>query len=279
MSICYYNGQFRPVGECRLPVTDLVVQRGVGVFDSIRIYDGNPFALGEHLERLRRSAEGAGINCGGIIEHLYDVIREGAKRPDCPDGGNCIVKAYITGGDVNNCGSFPEPRYFVVYEPGPGNNEEGYKNGVVLEPTTAERQYPLVKSINYLFGIIQSAGKPDTLECLYCPKGNITETLRSSFFLYKDGKIVTAPVGRVLGGITRSIVLELARENGFTVEERCPDISELSEASEAFLTNVWNEVMPVVRVGDTVIGSGKPGPTAARLLELFRSSMHRWDDK
>ena len=279
MSICYCNGEFRPAGECGLPVTDLVVQRGVGVFDSIRVYDGNAFALREHLERLRASAESAGIACGGIIDSLYDVIREGAKRPDCPDGGNCIVKAYITGGDVNNCGSFPEPRYFVVFESGFGPNDELRKRGVALEPTTAARPYPTVKSINYLFGIIHSAGKQDVMECLYCPSGEITETLRSSFFLFKDGRIITAPVGRVLDGITRGIVLELAREDGFIVEERCPLVSELSEASEAFLTNIWNEVMPVVRVGDRVIGDGRPGTVALRLQELFRSSMHRWADK
>lgn len=279
MSICYYNGEFSPAGECGLPVTDLVVQRGVGVFDSIRVYDGNAFALREHLERLRGSAESAGIKCGGIIDSLYGVIRDGAKRPDCPDGGNCIVKAYITGGDVNNCGSFPEPRYFVVFESGLGSNDELRKKGVALDPTTAERPYPTVKSINYLFGIIHAAGKRDVMECLYSPGGEITETLRSSFFLYKDGRIITAPVGRVLGGITRGIVLELAREDGFIVEERCPLVSELSEASEAFLTNIWNEVMPVVRVGDSVIGDGRPGAVALRLQELFSSSMHRWADK
>ena len=279
MSICYHNGKFSPVGECRLPVTDLVIQRGVGVFDSIRLYDRNAFALREHLERLRGSAEGAGIKCDGIIERMYDIIREGAKRADCPDDGNCLVKTYITGGDINDCGSFCEPRYFVIFEGGYPSNDVNLKNGVALQPTAVERPFPTIKSITYLFGIMQSVGMRDVLECLYCPRGEITETLRSSFFLCKGEKIITAPVGRVLGGVTRGIVIELARENGFEVEERCANVSELSEASEAFLTNVWNEVTPVVRIGDRVIGSGKPGPVAVRLQELFRASIHRWADK
>lgn len=280
MSISYFENEFRPTGDCRLPITDLVIQRGVGVFDSIRIYDRKAFALAEHLKRLEDSAEGAGIrNYGGIIEDMYGIIREGVKRADCPNHGDCIVKAYITGGDVNDCGYFPEPRYFVIFEEGPAILAEEYATGVALQPTTVERPYPLVKSINYLFGLMQSAGKANVLECLYCVDGKATETLRSSFFICKDGKIITAPVGKVLGGVTRNIVVELARENGFQVEERCPLLSELAAADEAFLTSSWKEVIPVVKIGDTTIGNGKPGPVAVHLGKLYKSALGRWLDK
>lgn len=279
MSICCYEGEFRPAADCRLPVTDLSIQRGIGVFDSIKLYDRHAFALTEHLNRLEESAKGSGIVVGDIIDKMYGIIRTGAKREDCPDGGTCIVKPYITGGDTNTFGSFPNPRYFVIFEAGPPIKEEDYKVGVVLQPTAEERLYPMVKSTNYLSGFMQSAGMPDVLECLYCPGGEITEALRSSFFICKDGKIITAPVGRVLGGVTRSIVVTLAHENGFTVEERCPLVSELATADEAFLTSTWKEIMPVVRVGDTLIAGGKPGPVAAHMRKLFRESMHRWLDK
>jgi branched-chain amino acid aminotransferase len=89
---------------------------------------------------------------------------------------------------------------------------------------------------------------------------------------------VTAPVGEVLGGVTRNIILELARGAGIAVEDRCPEESELSAADEAFLTSSWKEVMPVVRVGDVVIGNGRPGPIAQKLQAMFRSSLERWLD-
>lgn len=279
MSICFIDGAFRPTEECRLPVTDMVIQRGVGVFDSIRLYDRKAFALSEHLERLKESAKGAGIRVDGIVERMFDTIREGARRDDCPNEGNCLVKPYITGGDVNDCGRFPEPRHFVIFEEGPPICAEEYKTGVALQPTSVERLHPLVKSTNYLFGLMQSAGMSDVLECLYCPGGEVTETLRSSFFACLGGKIVTAPIGRVLGGITRNIVLKLARENGFTVEERCPLLTELPSANEAFITSTWKEVMPVVRVGDVRINQGKPGPVAAHLQKLFRASFDEWLDR
>ena len=277
MSISFFEGRFVPTEKCALPITDLVIQRGVGVFDSIRLYERRPFALDEHMQRLADSAKQAGIYCDdSIIETLAKAVREGAKRDDCPDGGDCIGKVYITGGDENNHGRFPHPRYFAIFESGPPITAEEYKTGVALYPAPEGRPYPLVKSINYLFGFMQSAERDDVLECLYCPDGEVTESLRSSFFMCKDGRIVTAPVGRVLGGVTRTVVVELARENGFEVEERCPRLDELKDADEAFLTSSWKEVMPVVRVGDIRIGGGRPGPVAAHLQKLFRSNMHRW---
>lgn len=279
MTICFYQGRFLPARETAIPVTDLAIQRGVGVFDSIRLYGRRAFALREHMDRLESSARGAGIACDGIIADIRDVVREGAKRDDCPDGGDCLAKTYITGGDVNNHGCFPEPRWFVIFESGPAMREEEYREGVALNPTTERRPYPLVKSINYLFGFIPGAGQDDVMECLYCPDGKVTETLRSSFFVCRGGKILTAPIGEVLGGITRNIVVALARENGFAVEERCPTVEELYTADEAFVTSSWKEVLPVVRVGDRKIGNGRPGPVAAHLRKIFRESMERWLDR
>jgi branched-chain amino acid aminotransferase len=281
MSICYINGAWEPAAKCSLPVTDLVIQRGVGVFDSLRIYNRRAMAMAEHMKRLEESARMAGINVsdGKIMADIENAVRAGAKRPDCPESGNCLAKTYITGGDDNEHDTFPHPRHFVIFEGGPAISPEEYKTGVALEPTAERRPYPLVKSINYLFGMMQSAERDDVLECLYCPDGCVTETLRSSFFICKDGKIITAPLGKVLGGVTRNIVIELARGDGFTVEERCPGVSELATCDEAFLTSSWKEVMPVVRVGKTVIANGKPGPVAAHLQKLFRANFEKWLDK
>jgi branched-chain amino acid aminotransferase len=279
MSICYFEGAFRPVSECRLPVTDLVIQRGVGVFDSLRLYEGKPFAAAAHMERLENSAKAAGMNISGeTINEITRVIREGARRPDCPDSGECVIKPYITGGDSVDRGFFPNPRWFVVFEGGMTVHPEEYENGIALQPTRESRPYPLVKSVNYLVGLMQEAGRSDILECLYCPGGHVLETLKSSFFIISGGKLITAPVGSVLGGVTRSIVIQLARENGIQVDERIPDISELETADEAFLTGTWKEVLPVVRVGDTVIGGGKPGPITRRLHGIYRENLRRWLD-
>ena len=279
MSLCYFNGKFAPLSECSLPITDMVIQRGVGAFDSIRVYSGKPFAMKEHLERLAGSAAGAGIIADQIIAELPDIIREGLKQPGTPveDG---IVKPYITGGDVNNKGKFPNPRFFVIFETAHKPTEDELKNGIALEPNRLDRPFPLIKSTNYLFGLIPlSRTDKEYFESLYItPDGEITEALSSNFFLCKDGRIITAPVGRVLRGITREIILTLAKENGFTIEERCPLESELCDSQEAFITGSVKEILPVIRIGSQMIGNGKPGPVSQHLERLFLSNMKRWMD-
>ena len=279
MVLCYYNGRFSPVSECALPLTDMAIQRGVGAFESIRIYDGTPFAMKQHLERLAGSAAGSGIMAEEIIEKLPGLIREGLALPDNKNFDG-LVKPYITGGDVNNKGSFPNPRFFIIFDEVHKPTDEEKKNGIALEPNRVARPFPLIKSTNYLFGLIPlSKTQRVNFETLYItPEGEITEAMSSNFFLYKDGKIITAPVGKVLKGVTRDIIITLARENGFTVEERCPLESELASADEAFITGTVKEILPVVRVGAQQIGSGRPGPVAQNLQHIFLKNQQRWMD-
>jgi branched-chain amino acid aminotransferase len=282
MSICYIDGAFRPTGEASLPLTDLAIQRGVGVFDSMKIMKKKVLAITAHMKRLEESAICAGmkIEGTGIIEDITRVLREGACRDDCPgDGDSAMAKAYITGGDAIERGFFTDPRYFVIFEEVSSMFSEGLNKGVALQPTSERRPYPAVKSINYLFGLMQAAGLDDVFECLYCPDGYATETLRSSFFICREGRIATAPGGTVLNGVTRNIVIELAKADGFTVEERLPKTSEFAAADEAFITNSLCGVLPVIRIGDTIMADGKPGPVSTRLIELYDANIERWLDK
>ncbi len=279
MAICYYNEKFSPITECALPLTDMAIQRGVGAFESVRIYEGAPFAMAQHLERLAGSAAGSGIMAEPIIKRLPEIIREGIALLDDKNFDG-LVKPYITGGDVNNKGSFPSPRFFVIFDEVHKPTDDEKRNGIALEPNHVARPFPLIKSTNYLFGLIPlSKAQRVNFETLYItPEGEITEAMSSNFFLCKGGKIITAPVGKVLKGVTRDIIITLARENGFQVEERCPLESELAEADEAFITGTVKEILPVVRVGARQIGGGRPGPVAQNLQHIFLKNRHRWMD-
>ena len=116
----------------------------------------------------------------------------------------------------------------------------------------------------------------EAYDILYCPGGEITECGHSNFFLIRDNKIITAPLSRVLKGTTRSAVIELARSEGYTLEERCPLWSELTGASEAFITGSMKLIVPAVKIGGITIGDGKPGKITMRLFELYRKYMERW---
>jgi branched-subunit amino acid aminotransferase/4-amino-4-deoxychorismate lyase len=276
MSICYYRGSFVPLEECRIPVTDLAILRGIGVFDSIRTYGKDIFALREHIERLSESAKKCGIEAEEIIKQLPDIIKRGVRHESLPDK-DLVIKPYITGGRINDHGRFPEPDFFVIFEEAHVLTREELNRGVALRPVYSQRPFPEAKSTNYLTGYVpMKEAKPNEFEALYIVNGEITESTASSFFLCKDGKIITAPVGKVLRGITREILVTLLKENNFKVEERCPLESELAQADEAFISGSIKEVLPVVRVGDQTIGNGHPGPVSKHIHKIYLSNLKRW---
>ena len=233
----------------------------------------------EHLERLTSSTQKLHIEADNILPRLPEIIREGVKQLGAPVCDR-LIKPYITGGKVNDRGRFPEPDFFVTFEDAHVLTKDDIIRGAALVPNHVGRPCPEAKSTNYLLGYLPLASSSeDVFEALYIDNGEVTESTASSFFLCRNGKIITAPVGRVLHGITREIILTLAREDGFKVEERCPLESELADAQEAFITGCVKEVLPIIRVGKYIIGNGKPGPVAQHLRHLFLANKERWLDK
>ncbi len=267
MSLCYCNASFVPIESAVLPVSDLAFQRGIAVFDTVRTYSGRPFALSRHLERLAFSAALSHITLPLPLDEIGDIIREGVSRFP----GDSLAKVFITGGDVERDGTFPFPRLLVLFTPLSPVPEEVYTKGVALSLLPEERHFHPVKSINYMLPF--SSRSAGTFEPLYCPGGEITESATSSFFAVRDGLLVTAPDSRVLRGITREIIIEIARENELPVELRCPALEEISSFSEAFVTGSVKEVAPVVKIGALTVGRGSPGPVTLRLLDLFRKTV------
>jgi branched-chain amino acid aminotransferase len=276
MSICYLNGTYVPLREACLPVTDLAIQRGIGVFDSLRTYGRRPFALTPHLERFFASAEQVHMTPPLSMDELRRIIREGISRMD--GDGEVLVRPYLTGGDENRNGTFPSPRLFVLFEPVRRFDDRCYQDGVALLPLPQPRPHPSVKTIDYLAPSVAKGGRAEFFEALYCPDGEITEAASSSVFLAIEGVLVTAPLSRVLSSITRQVVLTLARESGFSVEERTPRLEELRIAQECFLASSMKEVMPVIRIGNILVGNGRPGPATRRLHHLFLQNVERWLD-
>ena len=270
--LCYINGQFVSQESAKLPVTDLIIQRGVGVFEVIATYNSRPLLLTPHVERLKASAESAKIKFNLDLDNLKNIIREGIKQA----GGEVRVKIYLTGGDDFDelTGEFINPRFFILFERLEVPSQEQYEKGVTLEPVAYGRKDPTVKSVDYRSSYMIS--QPDAYEVLYCPDGEITETGHSTFFLVVNNKLVTAPLSRVLKGTTRQAILEIAKRENIIIEERCPLWSELAEASEAFITGSSKKVVPVVKVGNIKIGDGKPGALTRRIYDLYIKHIENW---
>jgi len=257
-----------------LPVSDLIIQRGVGIFESICTYQKQPLMLTSHLERLLDGAKNSHIIPPMDIDAMRRVIKEGLAALD----EELLIKVYLTGGDVfDRTKGFTEPRFFVIYESLKLPPQEFYENGIILEPLNDERYDPATKSVDYR-KVYTVSPHDKHLEILYCPDGVITESAYSSFFLYLNDTLITAPLTRVLKGTTRQAIIDLARGSGIKVEERCPLLSELPQSTEAFITGSVKKILPVVRVGTQTIGNGRPGPTTKRLLNLYLERITEWLD-
>ena len=272
MSLAYFEGEYRSPSSVSIPVTDLSVQRGVGIFDSLRTLGGKPLGLSLHLDRLERSCREASIALPASRKEIEAVVREGIARRN----GEASVRIYVTGGDVLEGGAFTAPRWFVLFEPIHAPESSARAQGVALWPLLHERPLPLLKSINYMAAYVEKGLHPEAYEILYCPGGEITEATASNAFMVIDGRILTAPLERVLAGVTRTYVLELAREAGYRVEERCPRLDDAGLAAEFFITGSVKEVLPVVKIGAVRIGDGRPGPVTRHMTQLLSGSLDRW---
>ena len=278
VNLCYMDGAFRPLNETTLPVSDLIIQRGVGVFESIPTVNGRPLCMTAHIERLIVSAKASTIEFPVAPDAMKSIIREGlALLAGAEPGRETLIRPYITGGDdFDELKGFRRPRFFILFENANRPPKELYETGVLLWPLDMARRSPETKSVDYMTSYSLEARENGAFEVLYCPGGEITEGAHSSFFLVKDGELVTAPLNRVLSGTTRRIVIELARRNGIPVRESVALLAELTGYAEAFITGSLKGILPVVRVGGTVIGDGRPGAVTKRLREIYASGVSEW---
>ena len=271
MYLCYINGKFVTPDEANLPVSDLIIQRGVGVFEAIATHGLKSLMLTPHLERLLNSAAKTGITNLPDIEFMKKIIREGISKI----GRDTRVRPFITGGDNFDPkeNAFTQPRFFVIFDELGYIKPEEYENGVMLDPVSYGRDDPAIKSVDYRATYLMN---DNATEILYCPNGEITESGHGTFFLVIGNRLITAPLSRVLKGTTRTAILELAKSEGMIIEERCPLWSELSNANEAFVTGSIKMVVPVVKIGGLTIADGKPGAVTKKLSDLYKKYMEKW---
>jgi branched-chain amino acid aminotransferase len=133
---------------------------------------------------------------------------------------------------------------------------------------------PRIKSSNLLTNVLalREAQRQKAYEALMLnPDGDVAEGSMSNVFLVAKGRIRTPPLSAgILEGITRELVIEVARERGFAVEERAFKPQELLDADEVFITASARQIVPIVQVNDTRIGNGKPGPVTTALIAAYR---------
>lgn len=268
--ISYVNGKYVTSDQAYLPLQDLGIVRGYGVFDFLRTYNGVPFKLREHVQRLQKSAELIGLSLPWSTEEIEAISQDTLGRNNLPEANIRIV---VTGGSsADFITPIGQPSLAVIVTPVSSYPVEYYERGVKVGTVQMERFIPRAKTLNYISAImaLQQAKLTNGIEALYInQQGHVLEGTTTNFFVFRESQLIT-PKENILNGITRNVVLELAK-NRFEIVEQPIFYSELSRYDEAFITSSTKEIMPVVQIDELDISKGKPGENTQLLMHLFHN--------
>ena len=257
------NDDLVPEKKASLLVSDLVIQRGYGIFDFFKTLHNIPVFLEEHLDRFFHSASQMRLSVGKDREELKALLHTLMEKNSIPDSG---IRLTLTGGYSPDGYELVKPNLVITQKPLPLLSGEIFQKGTRLVSYPHQRQMPDVKTIDYLMAIwlqpFIRQNKAD--DVLYHREGIVSECPRSNFFIVTASGTLVTPSRNILKGIIRMKVLELAASQ-YQTEERDITLEEVRTAKEAFITSTTRHILPVFRIDDQVIGEGQPGKVTAWL--------------
>ncbi len=275
----YISGKLYDKDDAKISVYDHGLLYGDGVFEGIRSYHGKVFRLEEHVDRLWDSAKAICLEIPISKQEMAKAIEETLKVNGIEDG---YIRAIVTRGcgtlglDPNRCS---EPQVIIITDFISLYPDELYEQGLEIITVSTVRNHPAalsprIKSLNYLNNILakiegQQAGCVEALMLNH--KGEVAECTGDNIFVVRDGLIRTPPCeAGILEGITRDVVIDLARAAGIEVLEVALTKHDVYIADEVFLTGTAAEVIPVVKIDSRSIGDGHPGPITRDLIARFK---------
>lgn len=272
MNTYYVDGKYVSADKAVIPVDDLAILRGLGVFDILRTYDGKPLFLKEHIQRLIHSAKEIELTIPWTPDQLIEII---CKTVHKNPSGDLNIRIIITGGSSPDF-TTPQgkPRLLVLVHETKRLPSIWYEKGVKVITLFSSRAIPGAKSINYLPATIamNKAKKKGAVEAIYVnSQNNVLEGTTSNLFIFIKGKLVT-PGGPILAGITREYIISLG-QTLFDVEIRDIEIDEFMSAEEIFITGTNKGLVPVIQVNDTTIGKGIPGPLTEKMMSAIETEI------
>lgn len=284
MSLAFHNGQFADKNSLTLSPFDYGFNRSVAVYELVRVYNGTPFCLIEHLDRFDHSAEKLGIATPTARREIVKAIHHICTQNKY---AHSTIKLFLTLGECAQASfgfgdsSGFSPRLIIVEDEAKPLHPEApkgldlYKRGIAVKSVPFSRETPTVKSTNYTAGFValRELGPQGWDDILYTHRdGYITEASTSNIFFVIDGVLCT-PARGMLFGITRKVLLELAAKLGIPTAERDIAPAELARASEAFITGSYSELVPVRKIDDVSFATTMDGPIFSRLRQAYTTSI------
>jgi D-alanine transaminase len=274
------NGETLPLSDVRISVLDRGFLFGDAVYEVLRIYRGQPWLVDDHFRRLGRSLSAInirGVDLESLRRRMLQTIALGKFQ-------EAIAYLQVTRGTAPRSHAFPtdavplELLYVAEFQDVHHGNREHGAAAVTYPDLRWERCD--IKSTNLLANVLaaQAAKEAGCAEALlYLPDGTLTEASHNSFFGVLDGALLTTPAGNaILPGITRGLVLSLCAGAAIPIRERSLNRKDLSHVSELFLTGTTMEVLPIVKVDGSPIGTGTPGSVTRRLQDAYQQRVQEF---
>ena len=272
------NGVITAAPDAKISVLDHGLLFGDSVYETLRTYEGKPFLFSRHFARLQHSAEGIHLELPWSKAETLGQI----QRTLLP--GECRIRLLITRG-TGELGADPEtctdPAPIIIVVPLSAPPAQVYNDGVAVVISSVRRSQRLadIKSgslIHQVLAFREARAKEAFEAILLTADQKLSDGITSNIYLVRDGKVMTpSHEAGIVEGITRGVILDLARVMSLPVVEGLFQVNEIDHADEMFLTSTTREVVPVVRVDGKPVGSGRPGPVTQRLLEAYRSEIQR----
>ena len=274
MATVFLNGEYLPAEQAHVSVLDRGFLLGDGVYEVIPVYNGLPFRLTPHLNRLQRSLDGVRMTNPHTLEEWAAII---GRLVEANGGGDQSVYLQVTRGVAPRDHVFPEgvvPTAFVMSNPLKAV-PESFKTDGIKAITVDDIRWAQcdIKAITLLPNSLlrQKAQDVGAQESLLIRDGYMTEGSASNSYAVIDGVIFTAPKDeKVLPGITRDLVLELAQAAGIAYREEAVSLAQLQQADEIWISSSTRELLPVTMLDDKPVGSGKPGPVWQQVDNLYQ---------
>lgn len=275
----WLNGEIMPMADARLGIEDRGFQFADGIYEVIRLYDGKPFALLPHLQRLWNSAVDIRLTPPLTTDALAIEIQTLMSRVQPRDA---MLYMQLTRGVAPRNHLIPDvvdPTLLFYIRPCERGAAPGEGEGTKLLSVPDDRwKRCWIKTISLLPNVLakNAAVAAGADEAVFIDAGFVTECSASNLFAVIGGKLVTHPIGsKVLPGITRLVLLEIADELGIEVDERAISEDEAPWASELFITSTLREISWVSRWNDIYIGKGRCGPVTEALHRALRERIAR----
>jgi branched-chain amino acid aminotransferase len=278
------NGRVFDEKSAVISVFDHGFLYGEGVYETLRTYHGQPFLFDRHMSRLRTSAGmlalAVPLTDDQIAARVDHTMRAAGLGP--AGGGEAYIRILVTRGVgelTYDPAATPEPSMVVIVKPQVDPEPVVFERGVKVALVPIMRNHPgsvnpAIKSNNLLNSALamQEAVRRGAFEGMMRNyRGELAECSTANIFVVKGGAALTPPLDAgLLAGITRAFLFEVGAELKIPVREQILKDPDLLGADEAFLTSTTREIVPIVKVDEHTIGSGKPGPVTRALLQRFR---------